>query len=68
MILKAAYPLIFQSCFLIFMISEDNLILVTASLTCLFIFLVGSAHHLLEFILTISKFIIKLLKTHLIHS
>lgn len=47
-IIKGFYPVLFQSCFVVFMLSENNLVLIMTTFFCLSVFLIGSMHYLLE--------------------
>ena len=47
-ILKAIYPIIFHTCFMIFHLSDDDIVLSYTVIGCLSIFLIGSFHHFIE--------------------
>ena len=61
-VMKAVYPVLFHCCFIVFLTSQDNLVLAIASIGCLATLLVGSIHHLLETAFVILKFIYKTAK------
>ncbi len=61
-VLKGIYPVIFHSCFAIFMTASGSSILVIASIVCLTVFLIGSIHHLLETIVVVIRFFFRVIR------
>ena len=67
-VLKAIYPLLFHLCFVVFMVTTNNYILILGTVTCLGVFFLGSVHHLLETAVSILKFAIVFFKNHCLSS
>lgn len=54
--MKATYPMLFHSCFIVFLTCNNSFILAVATVLCMTVFFVGSAHHLIETAVVIINF------------
>jgi hypothetical protein len=63
-VLKGLYPVLFWSCFIVFIYSSDNLLLTMTTFFCLSVFLIGSIHYLLETVVVVVYFIYSFIKNH----
>jgi len=62
--MKSAYLIIFHVCFIVFKESNDNQVLAITSIICLFVFMLGALHNMLESLFRVAYFIIKMIKRH----